>query len=411
MCRLGEDEDGGAFFLGRGPQPAAFACRLGGRHDHSVVTEAKAGALGLNGAESADASIPGLRIWGPVPEAQAIGAGAIAAASSVLIAPQHPPSELFHRLAALVPDEVLPRASDTAHTLRLRLANSAFLHPIMTLAKGHGRGGRYIALNATTYPQPRRVQWGTSTVPEYTDADGDRVVRCLCYPHYYTKSPLLRMVEAMPPVVDELIKYAVHLSRPFLTTPSLASYPNSCELCIYYTAFNSKIGRHRDNFVSKDLTTYLTTRDATVLYEQRHSQLANSNVLIMSLGNAPMVLQLTFPRASTHDSVGTRSTYVVHPLFSVPCSCGTLFVFSPVDDLFYCHEAFFELSTLSRFGATGYRLAFVMRWLSPTTAPEHVFYAEGVRKGQMKPRDTEVREEKGRVNKNKRARRKQRFLE
>jgi hypothetical protein len=148
-----------------------------------------------------------------------------------------------------------------------------------------------------------------------------------------------------------------------------------------------------------------------VLYEQRHSQLANSNVLIMSLGNAPMVLQLTFPRASTHDSVGTRSTYVVHPLFSVPCSCGTLFVFSPVDDLFYCHEAFFELSTLSRFGATGYRLAFVMRWLSPTTAPEHVFYAEGVRKGQMKPRDTEVREEKGRVNKNKRARRKQRFLE
>jgi hypothetical protein len=186
------------------------------------------------------------------------------------------------------------------------------------------------------------------------------------------------MVEATPPVIDELIKYAAQLARPFLTTPSLSSYPNSCELCIYYTAFDSKIGRHRDNFVSKDLTTYLSTRDATVLYEQRHSQLANSNVLIMSLGNAPMVLQLTFPRASTHDSVGTRSTYVVHPLFSVPCSFGTLFVFSPIDDLFYCHEAFFELSTLSRFGATGYRLAFVMRWLSPTTAPEHVFYAEGV---------------------------------
>ena len=33
----------------------------------------------------------------------------------------HPPAELFHRLAALVPDEVLPRVSDTAHTLRLRL--------------------------------------------------------------------------------------------------------------------------------------------------------------------------------------------------------------------------------------------------------------------------------------------------
>ena len=75
-------------------------------------------------------------------------------------------------------------------------------------------------------------------MPEHTDADGDRVVQCLCYPHYYTKSPLLRMVEAMPPVIDELIKYAAQLARPFLTTPSLASSPNSCELCmcIYYTA-------------------------------------------------------------------------------------------------------------------------------------------------------------------------------
>ena len=66
MWRLGEDEER-SFSVG--PQPAAFACRLGGRHDHSVVTEAKAGALGLNGTESADASIPGVRIWGPVPEA------------------------------------------------------------------------------------------------------------------------------------------------------------------------------------------------------------------------------------------------------------------------------------------------------------------------------------------------------
>ena len=63
--------------------------------------------------------------------------------------------------------------------------------------------------------------------------------------------------------------------------------------------------------------------------------LANSNVLILSLGNAPMVLQLSFPGGSARDAVGEKSTYVVHPLFSVPCSFGTLFVFSPTDDLFY----------------------------------------------------------------------------
>ena len=191
----------------------------------------------------------GVRNWGPVPEAQAVGAGALAAASSVLISPQVAPARLYQRLTALVPDEVLPKVSDTAHTLRLRLAASAFLHPSHVSAKGHGRGGRYIALNFTTYPQPRRVQWATPTVPEHTDADGDRVVQCLCYPHYYTKSPLLRMVEVMPPAIDELITFAVQLARPFLTTPSRAQYPNTCELCIYYTAFGSKIGRHRDKFV------------------------------------------------------------------------------------------------------------------------------------------------------------------
>jgi len=350
-----------------------------------------------------------VRIWGPVPEAQAVGAGALAAASSVLLAPRHLPTQLFERLTSLVPDEVLPRASDTADTLRLRLSTSTFLHPIWTLASGHGKGGRYVALNATAYPQPRRVQWATPTVAEHTDADGDRVVGCLCYPHFYTKSPLLRTVEVMPPAIDELITFALRLSRSFLTTPSLAQRPNACELCIYYTAFDSKIGRHRDNFLSQDLSTYLRTQDASVLYNQRNSQLANSNVLILTLGNAPMVLQLSFPGWS--HAARERSTYVVHPLFSVPCGFGTLFIFSPTDDLFYCHEAFFEPATLSRCGATGYRLAFVMRWLCPATCATHVFYASGVRKGQMKPSEAEVREEEERVKKNRHARRSKRGLQ
>ena len=60
------------------------------------------------------ASIPGVRIWGPVPETQAVRAGALAAASSVLIAPRIAPAGLYERLTALVPDEVLPKIGDTA---------------------------------------------------------------------------------------------------------------------------------------------------------------------------------------------------------------------------------------------------------------------------------------------------------
>ena len=83
MWRLGEGKER-SFAVG------PLACRLDGRHDRSVLTYAQADAPGLNGAESTEADIPGVRIWGPVPKAQALGAGALAAASSVLLAPQHP---------------------------------------------------------------------------------------------------------------------------------------------------------------------------------------------------------------------------------------------------------------------------------------------------------------------------------
>ena len=182
---------------------------------------------GVNAENFEEEAVEAVRLWGPVESASARMAGALAAASSVLLKPTRTPTALIGRLYALIPTDVLPRTDDTAETLRLRLKTAAFLHPIQTLAKGHGRGGRYIALQATTYAQPRRVQWGTPTVPEHTDADGDRVVQCLCYPHYYTKSPLLRMVEVMPPAIDELVQFAAQLARPWLTTESRAQYPNS----------------------------------------------------------------------------------------------------------------------------------------------------------------------------------------
>ena len=43
-------------------------------------------------------SIPAERIWGPVPKEQAVGVGALAAASSVLLAPQQSPVWLFNSL-------------------------------------------------------------------------------------------------------------------------------------------------------------------------------------------------------------------------------------------------------------------------------------------------------------------------
>ena len=53
--------------------------------------------------------------------------------------------------------------------------------------------------------------------------------------------------------------------------------------------------------------------------------------------------------------------YRMHPDFCVSLGAGTLLVFSPTDDLFFTHEAWFE-DTVSG----THRLAFVFRWLTLT---------------------------------------------
>ena len=53
---------------------------------------------------------------------------------------------------------------------------------------------------------------------------------------------------------------------------------------------------------------------------------------------------------------------------------GTLFIFSPMDDLHFCHEAAFDKEVRRAAGASGHRFALVYRWLTSErefyTAPE-----------------------------------------
>ena len=92
-----------------------------------------------------------------------------------------------------------------------------------------------------------------------------------------------------------------------------------------------------------------------------NSQVTGSNVLIYTEGDADMTFALSFP---TERESSTKD-YVIHPSYCVSLGAGTLLIFSPVDDVFFCHEAFFLQDSSGT-----HRLAFVFRWL---TAPR-VFY-------------------------------------
>ena len=65
-------------------------------------------------------------------------------------------SKLVAAVRALVPDDVIPRSSDTVDTLVARLSQSEWLDDIHFPVGGHGRGGRTTRLNSTPWRQPRR---------------------------------------------------------------------------------------------------------------------------------------------------------------------------------------------------------------------------------------------------------------
>ena len=76
--------------------------------------------------------------------------------------------------------------------------------------------------------------------------------------------------------------------------------------------------------------------------------------MIWTEGDADMTFALSFPPRG--EPTATTKAYRIDPLFKIPLGVGTLLVFSPHDDLYFCHEAWFED------GASGHRLAFVFRW-------------------------------------------------
>ena len=187
--------------------------------------------------------------------------------------------------------------------------------------------------------------------------------------------------EVMPHALTDLISMLHDAALPFLTTASRMSPPNSCELNMYYTAFESKIGRHRDNFEREDLDTYLQTRYPSFMKNKKGFQKADTCVMVWTMANAPMQIKLSYPpRKTGHARV---DQYVSHPDFCMSAANGTLFILSPTDDLFFCHEAFFTEETQQLFGNTGYRFAFVMRWLDETS-PRPLFHAHGEKRGQLK---------------------------
>ena len=278
--------------------------------------------------------------------------------ASILLRPQIPPA-VRDAVLAEVPADMLPTSDDTVKSLVRRLSQSAFLEDIHVL-KG-GKGPARVRLNATSYSQPRRRSTSVEVEPEHMDDGGDRIATRLCYTAY-GRLPSDWAAEQMSRAQFNLGYYCWLASHPVLTQVSQACPPTGMQLCAYYRLFGGRMGRHRDNYTHTMMMEVVhgkkTLEDLTSGSHHggdANSQVIGSNVLIWTEGDADMTFALSFPTSED----GDRDDYVIHPAFCVKVGAGTLLVFHPSDDVFFCHEAYFLAD-----GAGTHRLAFVFRWLS-----------------------------------------------
>ena len=151
----------------------------------------------------------------------------------------------------------------------------------------------------------------------------------------------------------------------------------------YFQHFGSKCGRHRDGFDVADLAAYY--RDGTNPFlSNPFPQTRGTNTLIYTLGDTPMEMRLSFPEKRSPACAMNSKEYVCCPSLVIPLTHGTLLIFDPLDDLFFCHEvAFTALDRADAGSASGFRLAWVFRWLN--ASHRAAFFHSGTMRNHKKP--------------------------
>ena len=242
----------------------------------------------LSSSPAADVGLAHAQLlWGPIDAGKSAKAGATYPTSSIALAVAVPES-LREAVLAQVPYDVLPQAGDTVKSFVARLAACAWLEDSHVL-KG-GAGPQRVRLNSTSYAQPRRRSYSAVVAPSYEDEHGERVWDLLCYTAY---GRLPKDWEALPipRPIYELGHLLWSIAFPVLTDVSKQSPPTGCQLLMYYTIFDSSMGRHRDNYTTQqmlDVASGAANMSEMVPTDSRqmdaNSQQIGSNVLVYTEG-------------------------------------------------------------------------------------------------------------------------------
>jgi hypothetical protein len=241
--------------------------------------------------------------------------------------------------------ELVVRADDTRSSLIERLRSSEVLDDQRVPLKGKGTGGRTERLNATAKPQPRRVSYSVRGSDKF-EMGGETVELRLNYTAY-RRLERDHVARRMPVGVFDLLVAVWLCARPCMDGVSRTFPFTHVQLLLYYSAFNARIGQHRDNNNSRDFKLFWdglrsgpSDTGNCVSHGQENSQTPGSWVAVFTTGTGEMMCSLRYPPKD--DPYCNREYYIQHPSFTIPLGYGTLFLMSPMDDLYFTHQADFE---------------------------------------------------------------------
>lgn len=311
-----------------------------------------------------------------VTEGDCIATGCRKVPESVMLVPDFS-ADIIKAVHDFVPDEIRVQPQDSVSSLVSRLSASQFLDDMHVPRKG--RGG-YVCgterLNKTSMPQPRRVTMSVRVSPNTTTDDGE--TNLLFDYKNFRSNEVHKQTRPMPGSVFDLGVSCWLAAYEYLTTTSRSCPFTHCQLLIYYECLGGKIGQHRDNTNTKHLSEFLAGSTSSLLTAlgPEESQVLGTSVVVFSLGTGTMQFLLRYPHGENlHEK---RQDYVIHERFRIPLGPGTLFVLDPWDDLFFTHEACFEID-YDEVGESMWREAYVFRHVgSPslfhTAVEQHKLY-------------------------------------
>lgn len=197
--------------------------------EKSAASDVPDGPEACHRAFGHSTQLPHTVLWGPVTREAALVAGCVTASSSILLKPADVPGFADVRQAALacIDPEIYPRSADHAKSLADRLAGCTFLDVIKAKLAGHGRNGKRVDLNSTTYAQPRRVTFSVIA----RDSACPETVWLYAYTQHGRRPEDFRC-RPMPKALFEFGVVLWKLARPYMngTGPSFRSPPTAMQL-------------------------------------------------------------------------------------------------------------------------------------------------------------------------------------